>query len=60
MIILQGTVLLLGMKKKIEQFQQLLNLGDEQTSSTPSISNMQDNFNRTSPEENLRTGHLNL
>ena len=38
----------------------MLNLGDEQASLIPSISNTQDNFSRTSSEENLRTGHLNL
>ena len=45
-------------EKEIEQLQQMLNLGNEQTSVTPS--NMQDNFSRTSSEENLRAGHLNL
>ena len=45
-------------EKEIEQLQQMLNLGDEQTSITSS--NMQDNFSRTSSEENLRAGHLNL
>ena len=59
MIISQGIAALLGIKK-IEQLQQMLNLGDEQTSLTPSISNTQDNFNRTGSEKNLRTGHLNL
>ena len=43
---------------EIEQLKQMFNLGDEQTSITPS--NMQDNFSRTSSEENLRAGHLNL
>ena len=38
----------------------MLNLGDEQTSLTPSISNMQGDFSRTGSEENLRIGHLNL
>ena len=47
-------------KKEIEQLQQMLKLGDEQTSLTPLISNTQDNFNRTGSEENLRQGHLNL
>ena len=46
--------------KEIEQLQQTINLGDEQTSVTPSISNTQDNFSRTGSEENLRTEHLNL
>ena len=32
----------------------MLNLGDEQTSLTPSISNTQDSFSRTSSEENLK------
>ena len=45
-------------EKEIEQLQQMLNLGDEQTS-IPSP-NTQCNFNRTSSEENLRAGHLNL
>ena len=47
-------------EKEIEQLQQMLNSGDEQTSLLPSILNMQDNFGRTSLEENLRTNHLNL
>ena len=47
-------------EKEIEQLRQMLNLGDEHTSLTPSISNMQYNFNRTGSEENLRTGHSNL
>ena len=34
------------------------NLGDEQTSVTPSISNMQENFSRAGSD--LRTGYLNL
>ena len=37
--------------KEIEQLQQILNLGDEQTLL---ITNMQDNFSRESSEENLR------
>ena len=44
-------------EKQIEQLQQMLNLGDEQTSL---ITNIQDNFSRASSEENLRPGHLNL
>ena len=47
-------------EKEIEQLQQMLRLGDEQTSLTPLISNMQDNFYRTGSEEKLRQGHLNL
>ena len=47
-------------EKEIEQLQQMLNLGDEPTSLTPSISNTQDNFNRTSSDKNLKTEHLNL
>ena len=47
-------------EKEIGQLQQMLNFGDEQTSLTPSISNIQDNFSRTGTEENIRTGHLNL
>ena len=47
-------------EKEIEQLQQMLNLGDEQTSVTPSLSSMQDNFSRTGSEENVRTGHLNF
>ena len=45
-------------EKQIEQLQQMLNLGDEQTLIIPS--SMQDNFSRTSSKENLRAGHLNL
>ena len=41
--------------KEIEQLQQMLNLGDEQTSVT--ISNMQDDSSRTGSEEHLRAGH---
>ena len=44
-------------EKEIEQLKLMLNLGDEQTI-TPQ--NMQGNFSRTSSEENLRAGHLNL
>ena len=47
-------------EKEMEQLQQMLNLGDEQTSLKPSISDMQGDFSRTESEENLRTGHLNL
>ena len=47
-------------EKEIEQLQQMLNLGDEQTSLTLLISNMQDNFSITGSEENLRQEHLNL
>ena len=36
----------------------MLNLGDEQTSLTPSISNKQGNFNRTGSEEKNRTFKL--
>ena len=60
MIILQGTVPLLEKKKEIEQLQEMLNLGDEQTSLTPSMSNTQDQFSRAISEENLRANHLNL
>ena len=44
-------------EKEIEQLQQMLNLGDEQTTTPP---NAQSNFSRTCSEENLRAGHLNL
>ena len=47
-------------EKEIEQLQQMLNLGDEQTSLKSLIINTQDNFSRASSEENLRIGHLNL
>ena len=46
-------------EKEIEQLQQMLNLGDEQTSLKSLISNMEYNFSRTGSEENLRPGHLN-
>ena len=36
----------------------MLNLGDEQTSITPS--SMEDSFSGASSEENLRAGHLSL
>ena len=45
---------------EVEQLQQMLNLGDEQTSSKSLIKNVQDNFSWASSEENLRPGHLNL
>ena len=47
-------------EKEIEQLQQMLYLGDGQTSLTPLISNNQDNFSRSGSEESLRQGHLNL
>ena len=47
-------------EKEIEQLQQMLNLGDEQTSPKSLLTNMQDNFSRASSEDNLRPGHLNL
>ena len=40
-------------EKEIEQLQQMLNLGDEQTSLTPLMSKMQDNFSKKGSEENL-------
>ena len=42
---------------EIELLQQMLNLGDKQTSLTHLISNIQDNFSRTGSEENLRQGN---
>ena len=45
-------------EKEIEQLQQMLNLGDEQTLLTLSISNTLGDFRGL--EENLRIGHLNL
>ena len=45
-------------ENEIEQLLQMLNLGDKQTSISPP--NTQDNFSRTSSEQNLRAGHLNL
>ena len=47
-------------EKEIEQLQQVLNLGDEQTSLKSLITNTQDNFSRVNSEENLRMGLLNL
>ena len=47
-------------EKEIEQLQQMLNLGDAQTSLKSLITSMQDNFSGASSEENLRPGHLNL
>ena len=47
-------------EKEIEQLQQMLNLGNEQTSLKSLITGMQDNFSRASSEENLRPGLLNL
>ena len=45
---------------EIEQLQQMLSLGDEQTLLKSLITSTQDNFSRTSSEENVRPGHLNL
>ena len=47
-------------EKEIEQLQQMLNLGDEQTSLESLITGTQDNFSRASSEENLRPEHLNF
>ena len=47
-------------EKEIEQLQQMLNLGDEQTSLKSLVTGIQDNFGRANSEENLRPGHLNL
>ena len=47
-------------EKEVEQLQQMLNLGDEQTSLNPLITSTQDNFRRASSEKNLRPGHLYL
>ena len=46
-------------EKEIEQFQQMLSLGDEQTI-TPPMSNTQKEFSGVGSEENLRVNHLNL
>ena len=46
-------------EKEIEQLQQMLNLGDEQTIAPP-MSDTQAEFSRVSSEENLRANHLNL
>ena len=48
-----------GEEKEIEQLQQMLNLGNEQTS-PKSLKTDMDNFSRESSEENLRPVHLNL
>ena len=45
-------------ENEIEQLQQMVNLGDEQTSVAPP--NTQDNFSGTSSEEDPKAGHLNL
>ena len=47
-------------ERELEQFQQMLNLEDEQTSLKSVVTNTQDNFNRVKSEENLRLVHLNL
>ena len=59
MITLQGTVQLLEKKRKLKQFQQMINLGNEQLI-TPPKSNMQAELSKVGSEENLRTNHLNL
>ena len=60
MIILGRTVPFLREGKEIEQHQQMLSLGDEQTSLKPLVTSTQDNFSRANSEENLRLAHLNL
>ena len=60
MIILQGTVPTSRQEKEIEQLQQMLNLGDEQTSLTPPMSNAQDDCSRANSEQNLRANHSNF
>ena len=47
-------------EKEIEQLQQMLNLGDEQTLLKSLVTNTQVNLTRANSEENLRLGHLNL
>ena len=47
-------------KREIEQLQQMLRLGDEQTIPKSVITGMQDSFSRTNSEENLGAGHLNV
>ena len=47
-------------EKEIEQLQQMLNLGDEQSSLKSLVTDTQDNFSRANSEENLRPQHLNL
>ena len=59
MIISQETVQCLEKRKEIKQFQQMLNLGNEQLI-TSSTSNTQAESSRVSSEENLRANHLNL
>ena len=46
--------------KEIEQLQQMLNLGHEQTPLKSLVTDTQDNLSRANSEENLRLGHLNL
>ena len=45
-------------ERELEQFQQVLNLDDEQTSLKPLVTNM--HGNSISSADNLRPGHLNL
>ena len=59
MIILQGTVQLLEKKGKLNNFKQMLNLGNGQLM-TPPMSHTQAELSRVSSEENLRANHLNL
>ena len=47
-------------EREIEQLQQMLNLGDEQTSLATPMSNTQDDFSRVSSEESLKANPLNL
>ena len=46
-------------EKEIEQLQQMLNLGDEQLATSPTL-NAQAELSRINSEENLRLNHLNL
>ena len=47
-------------EREIQQLQQILNLGDEQTLPKSTMTNTQDSFSRSSSEEYLGAGHLNL
>ena len=47
-------------ERELEQLQQMLNLGDEQTSLKSLVTNTQDKFSGVNSEGNLRPGHLNL
>ena len=60
MIFQNGLSYLYREERELEQLKQMLNLGDEQTSLKPLVTNTHDNLNSICSEDNLRPEHLNL